>query len=95
MSDKSKPDKIKQVQDKVDETTQIINKNIEIVIARGEQLDTLTDKAENLEQQSIVFKKKATGVRRMFQWRNIKSNCVIFGIVATIIAVIVLIIVLA
>ncbi|CEK09593.1 hypothetical protein [Legionella hackeliae] len=51
--------KVRKVQKEVDETMQIMLKNIEKMEKRGEALQTLVTKTQDLETSSFQFKKKA------------------------------------
>ncbi|RKP02738.1 hypothetical protein CXG81DRAFT_2580, partial [Caulochytrium protostelioides] len=54
------------VQAQVDDVIGIMQDNVSKVIARGEHLDTIQTKTENLQQSSVQFKQGATQVRRKF-----------------------------
>lgn len=84
------PSKTKQVQSQVDEVVGIMQNNIEKVMERGEKLDTLATKTEDLQQSSMQFKKGATKVRKAMWWKDMKIKLVI-ALVVILILVIVLI----
>ena len=52
-------DKIEQITKTLDEMKIIMNDNIEKIIKRGEDLDTLSVKASNLSDHAKIYKKKA------------------------------------
>jgi len=52
-------DKAKKVLRQVDEVKDIMHKNIEEVLKRGENLDSLMEKSEDLSAVSVQFYKKA------------------------------------
>ena len=52
------------VQNQVDEVIGIMNNNIEKVMARGEKLETLQNKTDDLQQGAMQFKRGAQKVRR-------------------------------
>jgi vesicle-associated membrane protein 4 len=58
------PGKTAAVQGQVDEVIGIMNNNIEKVMARGERLETLQNKTDDLQQGAMQFKRGATKVRR-------------------------------
>ncbi|KAJ3205602.1 hypothetical protein HK099_000759 [Clydaea vesicula] len=78
-----------QVQEQVDEVIGIMHKNIEKVMERGEKLDSLQTKTDDLQQGALQFKKGATKVRKQMWWKDLKLKLVIAGIILVIIAVIV------
>jgi synaptobrevin family protein YKT6 len=57
--DPSSADKITKIQKDLDETTQILHKTIDNVLARGEKLDDLVDRSNDLSAQSKMFYKQA------------------------------------
>lgn len=57
--DPSKADKISAIQKELDETTSVLTKTIDNVLERGEKLDDLVNKSQDLSTQSKVFYKQA------------------------------------
>ena len=57
--DPSKADKISAIQKELDETTAVLSKTIDNVLERGEKLDDLVSKSQDLSSQSKVFYKQA------------------------------------
>jgi synaptobrevin family protein YKT6 len=55
----SEADKLTKIQKNLDEVKDIMHKNIEEVLNRGETLDTLMDKSEDLSASSLTFYKQA------------------------------------
>ena len=53
------PNKTKQVQQQVDEVVGIMHENINKVMERGEKLDSLQTKTEDLQQGALQFKRGA------------------------------------
>ncbi|CAH1767140.1 12443_t:CDS:2, partial [Entrophospora sp. SA101] len=52
-------DQIMKVQDQLDETKLVMNKTIETLLQRGEKLDDLIDKSQEISFQSKAFYKQA------------------------------------
>lgn len=52
----------------------------ENVTARGERLELLVDKTENLRNTSVSFRKTSRNLARAMFWKNIKMY-VIFGVI--------------
>lgn len=79
----SKPgaDKIAEVQGKVAEVKDIMLDNIESVLRRGEQLETLDTKAQQLQTGAKDFKSRATTLARTMWWKNFKIWLIIIAIV--------------
>ena len=67
----------------------MMSQNIEKILDRGEKLETLTYKTENLMVHSAQFHNKARALRRQMWLQNMKM----YGIVVSIIAIIILVVV--
>ncbi|KAI8911534.1 synaptobrevin-domain-containing protein [Gorgonomyces haynaldii] len=76
------------VQNQVDEVVGIMQNNINKVMQRGEQLDSLQNKTEDLQQSSLQFKRGANQVRKDMWWKDMKLKLIIGGIVAIVIVII-------
>ncbi|KAL2912626.1 hypothetical protein HK105_207842 [Polyrhizophydium stewartii] len=81
--------KTTQVQAQVDEVVGIMQDNIHKVMQRGEQLDSLQNKTEDLQNSSLQFKRGANKVRREMWWKDLKLKLIIGGIVAVILIIII------
>ena len=57
--DPSKADGLCRVQNELDETKIVLHKTIEGVLDRGEKIENLVDKSEDLSRQSKMFYKQA------------------------------------
>ena len=57
--DPSSADKITKIQKDLDDTTKILHKTIDDVLKRGEKLDDLVDRSNDLSAQSKMFYKQA------------------------------------
>uniref|UniRef100_A0A4W3KFV4 Vesicle-associated membrane protein 4 n=1 Tax=Callorhinchus milii TaxID=7868 RepID=A0A4W3KFV4_CALMI len=71
-----KNDKIKHVQNQVDEVIDVMQENITRVIERGERLDELQDKSESLSDNATAFSNRAKQLRRQMWWRECKVSVV-------------------
>ena len=73
----------------VDEVKDVMVHNIEKVLERGEKIELLVDKTDQLSAQSTRFKKSAVSLKRSMWWQNIKMmGCIgcVFVFVAVYIA---------
>ena len=66
--------------------------NIETVLERGEKLEVLVDKSEQLQQSAFVFHKQSTLLKNAMWWRKVKLYMMIVFVVALIIWIISLLI---
>ncbi|KAJ3089311.1 Vesicle-associated membrane protein [Quaeritorhiza haematococci] len=53
-------DRIRQVQGEIEQVKDVMVHNIERVLERGERIEILVDKTDNLNQASFAFKKRST-----------------------------------
>eukprot|EP00835_Amoeboradix_gromovi_P001955 NODE_100_length_20777_cov_0.240884.p17 type:complete len:126 gc:universal NODE_100_length_20777_cov_0.240884:5662-6039(+) len=79
----------KQLQSEVNEVVGIMQDNIHKVMERGEQLDQLQTKTDDLQQSSMQFRRGANRVRRQMWWRDMKVKLLIGGTIIIIIIIIV------
>lgn len=84
------PTKLTQVQDQVNDVKVILKDNINKVLERGEKLDDLIDKTDDLRATADSFQRTSTRVARKYWWKNIKMMVIIGVIVAIIIILIIL-----
>jgi len=79
--------KVAGVQKKVDEVKAVMSDNIEKVLQRGEKLDTLVDKTDNLMSEADRFMKTGRTLRRKMWWQNCKMK-IIIALVVCLVAVV-------
>ncbi|CAI5783387.1 vesicle-associated membrane protein 8 [Podarcis lilfordi] len=83
-------DKVKNLQNEVEGVKNIMTQNVERMLARGENLDHLRNKTEDLEATSEHFKTTSQKVARKYWWKNAKMIIIICVIVAIILILIIL-----
>ncbi|XP_017306676.1 vesicle-associated membrane protein 8 isoform X1 [Ictalurus punctatus] len=81
---------VKSLQSQVDGVKDIMTQNVERILARGERLDDLMDKSEDLQAGAQNFKHTSQKVARAYWWKNVKLIVVMVVIVAIIVLIIVL-----
>jgi vesicle-associated membrane protein 7 len=77
-------DRIRHVQSEVDQVRDIMVQNIEKVMERGERIDILVDKTDNLNQAAFQFKKRSTELKRQMWWKNTKITIILALVVVNI-----------
>lgn len=78
------------VEKQIDDTVDVMRNNIHMVSQRGERLDALQDKTDNLATQAADFRKGANVVRKKFWWKDMKMRmCLIVGIIILLLVIIV------
>ena len=74
----------------IDDTVNVMKKNLESVAQRGEHIDQLQDKSENLNQSAQGFRRGANRVRKQMWWKNVKMRIwIIVGIIVLLLLIIV------
>ncbi|KAL4240585.1 hypothetical protein ACF0H5_001377 [Mactra antiquata] len=92
----SKPgavDHVTVLQGQVKEVQGVMSKNIEAVIERGERLDDLMDKTDELQASAATFQRTASKIKKKYWWANMKMKIIVGIVVFAIISGIVLAIV--
>ncbi|XP_059530102.1 vesicle-associated membrane protein 4 isoform X4 [Myotis daubentonii] len=83
-------DKIKHVQNQVDEVIDVMQENITKVIERGERLDELQDKSESLSDNATAFSNRSKQLRRQMWWRGCKIKAIMALVVVILLLVIII-----
>ncbi|PKI83302.1 hypothetical protein MVES_002832 [Malassezia vespertilionis] len=79
-----------QIQAQIDETVGVMRDNINKVNERGENLDSLQDKTDNLSVSAQGFRRGANRVRKRMWWKDMKMRLIIiFGIIALLAVIII------
>ena len=68
------PDKVERVKDEVARVKDIMVTNIEALLERGERLDLLVDKTEQLSTNAVSFKQASRTLARRMWWQNFKVS---------------------
>jgi len=78
------------IQAQIDDTVGIMRENINKVAERGERLDSLQDKTDNLAVSAQGFRRGANRVRKNMWWKDMKMRIIIgVGVVILLIIIIV------
>eukprot|EP01121_Diplochlamys_sp_Union-15-3_P000554 TRINITY_DN10488_c0_g1_i1.p1 TRINITY_DN10488_c0_g1~~TRINITY_DN10488_c0_g1_i1.p1 ORF type:complete len:283 (+),score=51.30 TRINITY_DN10488_c0_g1_i1:41-850(+) len=88
-SNDANADRIKKVHHTLGEVKSIMVQNIEKVLERGEKIELLVDKTENLNKDAHTFKQKSVQLKRAMWWKNIKLMVILVIIVLVVIYVII------
>ena len=78
------------VSQQIDEVKSVMHENIELILRRGEDLETLEARGEGLSQLAQHFKAQATKAKRFQMWQHAKFGAVVGGAVTVGVAVLVL-----
>lgn len=82
--------KVDALRSQVDGVKEIMTQNVDRILARGERLDDLMDKSEDLQAGAQNFKQTSQKVARSYWWKNVKIWVVIIVIVLIIVLIIIL-----
>lgn len=82
-------DPLQQVHGQLDELKDIMVKNIDELSARGERLELLVNKTEQLSASGVSFRTTSRTLAQTMFWRNIKMYVVIASIVVLLIYIII------
>ncbi|XP_039172652.1 vesicle-associated membrane protein 722-like [Eucalyptus grandis] len=80
--------KFAKVTAQVSEVKGVMMEYIEKVLDRGEKVELLLDKTENLRSQAQDFRQQATRIRRKMWLQNMKIKPIVLGIVVALILII-------
>jgi len=75
------------LQAEIDSTVGIMRDNINKVSDRGERLDALQDKTDNLQRSAQGFRRGANRVRKQMWWKDMKMRMVIIAVIVIIILI--------
>lgn len=84
--------KLAAVQKKVADVKDVMMENIEKVLERGEKIELLVDKADNLQNQAVQFQRKGKQLRRAMWWQNCRMKLAVICLVLVLAVVIFLIV---
>ncbi|XP_041666031.1 vesicle-associated membrane protein 8 isoform X2 [Cheilinus undulatus] len=81
--------KMDNVQNQVNEVKVILKDNISKVLERGDRLDDLIGKTDDLQASADSFQRTSTRVARKYWWKNIKMM-IIIGVIVLIIVILII-----
>ncbi|KAL5007679.1 hypothetical protein ScPMuIL_016485 [Solemya velum] len=90
--DDRKNHKVQELQGQVNEVTHLLQENVEKVLERGDKIDTLQQRSEDLESGSIQFKKKSKDLRNKMCCHNAKMTIILIAVIAVILIVVIIIV---
>ncbi|CAN9504570.1 unnamed protein product [Ophioblennius macclurei] len=77
------------VQGQVNEVKVILKDNINKVLERGDRLDDLIGKTDDLQATADSFQRTSTRVARKYWWKNIKMM-IIIGVIVLIVLILII-----
>ncbi|KAJ4969206.1 hypothetical protein NE237_015907 [Protea cynaroides] len=82
--------KLSKVKAQVSEVKGVMMGNIEKVLDRGEKIELLVDKTENLRSQAQDFRQQGTKMKRKMWIQNMKIKLIVLGIIIALILIIIM-----
>ncbi|CAL9682342.1 unnamed protein product [Knipowitschia caucasica] len=82
--------KLDNVQGQVNEVKVILKDNIKKVLERGDRLDDLIEKTDDLQATADSFQRTSTRVARKYWWKNIKIM-IIIGVVVSVAIILIIV----
>lgn len=74
----------------IDDTVGVMRENINKVSQRGERLDSLQDKTDNLAVSAQGFRRGANRVRKQMWWKDMKMRvCLVICVIVLLVVIIV------
>jgi len=80
-------EKLTAVKQQIEDTRQIMSQNIDKVLERGEKLEDVMDKSEQMRDTADAFRKKGRELRRKMWYQNLKFKLIIAAVVAVIVLI--------
>lgn len=68
-------DNLGAVKSQIEDVKGVMVQNIEMVLERGDKLELLVDKTENLRTSSFLFESSSRNLRRAMYWRKMRCYC--------------------
>ncbi|KAI9325514.1 synaptobrevin-domain-containing protein [Zopfochytrium polystomum] len=85
----SSSQKVQQVQAQVDDVVGIMQHNIRGVMQRGENLETLNERTETLQNSSSQFHSTAKQVRKAMFWKDIKTRILLIAVIVIVVGILI------
>ena len=63
-------DELTNAQNQLAQVKDIMVQNVEQILSRGERIELLVDKTDNMASQTTAFRRGARTVRRQMWWKN-------------------------
>jgi vesicle-associated membrane protein 7 len=63
------------LQDQIESMKMVMGRNINLLLQKGEQLDMLVDKSNQMMDDTSVFKKRSGQLKSQMRWRYYKNSC--------------------
>eukprot|EP00029_Vermamoeba_vermiformis_P004076 TRINITY_DN14604_c0_g1_i1.p1 TRINITY_DN14604_c0_g1~~TRINITY_DN14604_c0_g1_i1.p1 ORF type:complete len:211 (-),score=62.28 TRINITY_DN14604_c0_g1_i1:110-742(-) len=82
-------DKVKAIQKEIDSVKDIMMENIDHVLKRGERLEDLMNKTDEMANEADQFRRGATKLKNAMWWKNVRLMIILAVVVIIIILIII------
>ena len=82
-------DKINKVQNEVEQVKLVMGENIEKILQRGEKVEVLLDKSNELSNESMIFRNSSKKLKRKMCFKNVKFYSIIILVIVVIVIIII------
>jgi vesicle-associated membrane protein 7 len=83
-NDNKTDEKMSKIREDLSTVKDTMIKNIDRVLERGEKIELLVEKVEQMDNHALKFEKKSKEVKRRFQWKNIRLTLFIVVLILVI-----------
>ncbi|XP_078588085.1 vesicle-associated membrane protein 3-like [Branchiostoma floridae x Branchiostoma japonicum] len=80
--------KMDKLQSEVDEVTGLLKDNVDKILQRGDKLERLEERSEDLNAHANRFKVVSTKLKKKYCWQNCKMTLILTGVILLFLAVI-------
>ncbi|XP_066276595.1 vesicle-associated membrane protein 3-like [Branchiostoma lanceolatum] len=80
--------KMDKLQSEVDEVTNLLKDNVDKVLQRGDRLERLEERSEDLNAEANRFRVVSTKLKKKYCWQNCKMTLILTGVILLLLAVI-------
>ncbi|BFZ16398.1 hypothetical protein BsWGS_19437 [Bradybaena similaris] len=81
------------LENEVTEVTALLRQNVEKILERGEKIDKLQSRSDDLESSTSNFKLSAAKMHKKMWWRNFRISCLLGMMLFLIIVIIITVVV--
>jgi len=81
--------KIQELQNDVEEITNVMQSNINRVLERGDRIDNLNERSELLNSRANEFRINSRNIRRKLWWQNLRFQIILGMVIVAIIFILI------
>ena len=80
-------DRVRTARTHLEATRQIMVKNLDSILSRGESIEILVEKTSLMMEEAVDMRKTGGKVKRHFWWKNFRLSLILFGVLLVIVFV--------